>query len=600
MSAGLSPAMIEELAAVARAADAAEHGGKTAVYAAAAQRLGISVATLIKRLKAVAPGKPRKRRSDAGRHALSRDEALLIAATVIETRRQTDTGELALERAVDILRRNGTIQAGRVDETTGEFLPLSLSAIRRAMASYSCHPEQLAQPTAAVSIASAHPNHLWQIDASVSRQYYLADSGTEVMDASVYYRGKPANFIKINDRRLIRYTVVDHCSGHIRLFYVQGSESSLGVVSALIHAMTPCEGIAMHGVPAMVWMDKGSLSALVEAFLTALAVEYWAHAAGNPRAIGSGEQSHNLTESTFEAPLKLRKPVLSIEEMNRLATQWCRWYNATRVHSRTGMSRRDGWLRITPEQLRPAPPVKVLRELATSAPKACKVRDLQIKFRSAVWDVSQMPGVLNGATVQVSVNAYDPDSVRVQVTGEDGQPAHYLAPRVELNEWGFAKTAARAGEEFASKPETPADKVRREIERLAMQAETDDQAAANRKAKRVAFGGEVDPTLPWTTANIPPALPRAGTPLDVQAPTVIAPRPDVPSIQPHYEAPLLDHTEMAMALRRRVTARGGEWTAELYARMAERWPDGVTEDQLDECAVQLLRGGLRAVGGGAS
>ncbi|MFA5589822.1 MAG: hypothetical protein WDA70_03765 [Lysobacteraceae bacterium] len=599
MSAALSPAMYEELASVARAAQAAGHGGKTPIYREAAQRMGISVPTLLARLKHVRVGKPRKRRSDAGVSALMRDEALMIAAIIEETRRLTGTGELSIGDAVSILRANGKIQAGRVDETTGEFLPLSESAISRAMMTYGCHPSQLAAVTAAVSVASEHPNHFWQIDASISRQFYLADGGTEQMPRAMYYRGKPKNFEAIKDRRLIRYDIVDHCTGHLRVFYALRAESALNVISALIHAMTPTPGIAMHGVPRLLGMDKGTESQALLAFCVAMGIQTWAHAAGNPRAIGSGERGQGLIETHFEAPLKLRDPVVSLAEIQRLADEWCAHYNATRTHSRTGLTRRDGWLRISPEQLRLAPPVEVLRELATTQPVECTVRDLAIRFKGARWDVRGMPGVLNDSKVQVAINAFDTDTVRVLTTGEDGKPAHYLAPRLQLGAWNFPVDAARAGEEFKRMPDTPADEVRKEISRLAMQVQTDAEAVAARKAKRTPFGGEIDPTKAWRKTEVMEALPRAGTPSQVEAPAIVEPTATIPMIRPQYVPTPLSHAEMARALKRRVEERGGAWSADQYARMAALWPDGVPEEQLDDCAVALMRGGLRAVMGGA-
>jgi hypothetical protein len=593
-------ALTEQLIEIARAAEAAGHGAKTKVYAEAAKRLGMSVPTLLKHLKSVAPAKARKRRSDAGNHALSRDEALLIAATVEETRRLTGTGEIRLEDCIAVLRENHKIRAAHVDTVNGEEVPLSLSAIRRALQHYGLHPDQLAQPSASTRMQSEHPNHVWQLDASISRQYYLADSGTELMDASVYYRGKPDNFLRINDRRIVRYAITDHCSGHVLLFYVLRAESALNVVSALIYAMTARDGIAMHGIPRVLYVDKGTYSATLQAFCDALGIELIAHAAGNARATGQVECSHNLIETTFEAPLKLRRPVMSIDEINALVVAWCAHFNATRLHSRTRATRRDGWLRITREQLRIAPRVEVLRLLATTTPKTCTVRDLRIKFRGAVWDVSALPGVLNGAKLQVALNPFDDaGTVRILVTGEDGRAAHYLAPRIQLNEWGFEAHAPVIGKDFGAMPETPADAARKEIERLAMQAQTDAEAAANRKAKRLPFGGDIDPTKHWREVAITPHLPRAGTPSEITAPAVIAPRPDVPAERPVYEAPQLDHTAMAVALKRRVEQRGAEWTALLYQQMATRWPNGVTEEQLDDCAVQLLRGGLRIAGGAA-
>lgn len=596
MAAALAPAMFEALATVAQAAEAAGHGGRTAIYSAAAARMGMSVATLLARLKQVRATAPRKRRADAGGTSLTREEAVLIAATVEETRRLTSTGELALAEAVDELRSKGKIQAGRVDTTTGEFFPLSTSAIRRALRQYHCHPGQLAAPTASMSMRSEHPNHYWQIDASVSRQFYLAPSGTEVMSRAEYYRGKPANFERINDKRLIRYDIVDHTTGYIRLFYVLRAESALNSASALIYAMTPAEGIAMHGVPRMLGMDKGTLNATMQNLCDALGIEVYAHAKGNPRAIGSAEGGHNLIETTFEANLKLRAPVVSIEEINRLADEWCRAYNATRTHSRTGLSRRDAWLRITPAQLRLAPSPEVLRELVMANPKVCTVRDQRIKFGGQKWEVRDLPGVFELQKLRVAVNAFDSDSVRVLVTGEDGRPAHFLAPRVQLGEWGFGVNDACVGEGFRSMPDSPVDAVRKEISRVAMGARTDAEAAAARKAKRVAFGGDLAPEQRWRAANVPDALPRAGTPHDVQAPDRVEPQRPLPTIRPEYTPTPLSHLEMARGMKRLLEDRGGTWSTELYVRMTALWPDGLPEERLDESLPALLRGGLRVAG----
>lgn len=600
MSAALSPAMYEELASVARAAQAAGHGGKTPIYREAAQRMGISVPTLLARLKHVRVGKPRKRRSDAGACALTRDEALLIAATIEETRRLTGTGELPLEEAVTALRASGRILAGRVDAQTGEFTPLSMSAIRRALVQYQCHPGQLAAPTPASRLSSPSPNWCWQIDASVSRQYFLADDGAQVMDRRSYYRGKPGNFARINDRRLWRYVVTDHASGYIEVFYVQGAESSANLLATLIYVMTERAGSAMYGVPKYLMADPGSAvtAGTTRNFLDALDVELIVNEVGNARAKGQVENAQYIVETHFEAALKLQKPVSSLAEINTLAAQWCRAYNATAIHSRTGTTRQAAYLTLTDRQL--APPVDVLRTLATTAPVKRKVRDYRIKHDGALWDVSGLPGVLNDGSVEVMINALDPATLRVLVTGEDGRPAHYLAPRVEFGSYGFEAGAAVIGLEHKAQPDTPVDAARKEMERLAMEVQSDAEAAAARKAKRRAFGDSIDPVKPWREAKVPEALPRAAKPSQVRAPAIIGPTAAIASIRPQYIPAPLTHAEMARALKRRVEERGGTWGADQYARMAALWPDGAPEEQLDDCAVALMRGGLRAVGGGAA
>lgn len=92
--------------------------------------------------------------------------------------------------AVETLRSNGFITAGRTDEATGEFFPLSEDTISRALRNYGLHPEQLDAPAPSSEMASLHPNHVWEIDASLCTLYYLSNGhkGLQVMDSAKFYK----------------------------------------------------------------------------------------------------------------------------------------------------------------------------------------------------------------------------------------------------------------------------------------------------------------------------------------------------------------------------------------------------------------------------
>lgn len=584
----------------------AQHGSKQRIIAQLAEQMGCSVQTAYRRVsKVMSAMKPRKRRADAGSFALTRDEACSIAALVEETRRLTGTGALPIEDAVEILRANNRISAARIDEATGEWRKLSNSAICRAIRHYGFHREALAAPSPAARLSSPHPNHLWQIDASVSRQFYLADDGAQVMNKREFYRGKPENFQRISDRRLWRYVVTDHASGCLELFYVLGAESSANMLSALMHAMTQRPDGTMHGIPKMLMMDPGSAvtAATTRNFLASTGIDPIVNEVGNARAKGQVENAHYLVETHFEASLKLQAPVTSLEEINRLAQQWARSFNATRTHSRTGMTRRDGWLRIAPDQLIVAPPLDVLRQLAVTAPKSCAVRDGFVRFKGGLYDVRGVPGLINGQRVNVIANAMTgEDSVRVLMPGQaDNQVVHYLAGRVATNAWGFVETAAEVGAEFKSLPETPADAARKELDRVAMEVRTDAEAAAARKSKRLAFGGKVDPMKHLRDAPVAPALPRAGRASDVEAPVVAAQRIEPAPVRAELAA--LSHYDAATRLKPLVERAGGTWSADMYARTELRWPQGLPVDEVEAWAGELLaptRSGLRVVHGGAA
>ncbi|MGH8044103.1 MAG: hypothetical protein ACREOX_05810, partial [Stenotrophomonas sp.] len=404
---------------------------------------------------------------------------------------------------------------------------------------------------------------------------------------------------------LWRYAITDHASGTIEPFYVLGAESSANLLSSLIHAVTRRENGTMHGIPKMLMMDPGSAvtAATTRSFIAACGIELIINEVGNARAKGQVENANYLIETHFEAMLKLRAPVTSLEEINSLAQQWARAYNATRTHTRTGFTRRDGWLRISQDQLHLAPAVEVLRQLATSVPKACTVRDCMIRFKGNQYDVRGVPGLINGQRVDVVVNALEPDgSVRVLMPGEkDSLPVHYVAARIGRDDWGFLDSAAQVGTEYKSAPETPADAARKELDRLAMQVQTDAEAAVARKAKRVAFGGQVDPMKHIREAKIAPSLPRSGRIAEMDVPQVLAAQRIEP-VPVRAELPPLNHVEAAIRLKPMVEHAGLSWTAEMYARTAQQWPEGLPVDQVETWAAALAtpERGLRLVEGGAA
>src|SRR5690625_6836752 len=79
----------------------------------------------------------------------------------------------SIENALEVLRSNNMVRAERVDISTGEVLPLSVSAVSRGLTRHGLHPDQLNQPSPKVQMSSRHPNHVWQIDPSLCVLYYL-------------------------------------------------------------------------------------------------------------------------------------------------------------------------------------------------------------------------------------------------------------------------------------------------------------------------------------------------------------------------------------------------------------------------------------------
>ena len=193
----LNPVIVGRLAQVLQAAQAAPRGGKQAIYAAACAELGMSNATLHRHLGKITVKPERKKRSDAGDVSLTRDEAVAISAALMTSHRKTNKRLMSIGQAVEVMRANGEVRAERTDPATGELVPLSDSAIARALRHYNLHPDQLNRPTPAVELKSLHPNHVWQIDASLCVLYYLnarteSESGLQVMERDKFYKNNPA------------------------------------------------------------------------------------------------------------------------------------------------------------------------------------------------------------------------------------------------------------------------------------------------------------------------------------------------------------------------------------------------------------------------
>lgn len=578
----MSAVLTERIVAAAQAARNAGHGGKGAIYEAACRELGLSRATLLKKIKALTVTPQRKRRSDAGQSALSRDEAMTISALLMESTRKNGKRLYSVADAIDALRANGMIRAEFLDTSTGELRPLSESTISRALRGYGLHPDQLMAPAPVTELASLHPNHVWQIDASLCVLYYLKPSadvranGLRVMDHAEFYKNKPKNVARIAADRVWSYEITDHASDWIYAEYVMGAESGENLCSVLINAMQERGGAdLMHGVPRILMLDAGSANtaAMTKNLCRSLGIELLVHKVGNARATGQVENARNIIERKFEPGLKFQ-PVNSLEELNALAKKWRMHFNATAVHSRHGKTRSLAWMAILARQLIKAPSVEICRELAVAAPESRKVSPkLRVSFQGREYDVSTVPGVMVGEKLMVTRNPWRSDAAQVVLVGEDGHEVFHVVSEVEKNEFGFAETAATIGENYKRHADTPVQTALKDIEQLVTGADSQAAAEAARKAKDIPFGGRFDPYKHIDDTQLPTYLPRRGTEHELAAPRV--------------EFPPLSLIEAAKRLKPRVEAEGGEWSAERFQWLAQRFPAGVPEDQLDAIAAEL-------------
>ncbi len=579
MQSTLNGGLIEYLQSVVHAAEAAGHGGKTAVYQAAADKLGIGKATLYRKINEIVMPTQRKQRSDACATTLSLDDALQISTFLMESFRANAKQLSSLENAVEVLRVNGRITAGRVDKTTGEFIPLSTSAIRRGLETYGLLPAQLARPTAKVRLASAHPNHLWQIDPSLCVLYYLPrkqGAGLQVMDEKQFYKNKPANIRKIEKERVWRYVITDHASGWVFVHYVLGAESGKNLVDSFIEATQRRDNDPVHGVPLSVMVDPGSANtgAIFQNLCRALAIEVLVNRPGQPWAKGQVEQANNLVECDFEHRLRfLKQPPTSLDEINYYAGRWMCRFNLRNKHSRHGKSRFAMWQTILPDQLRVAPSAQVMRELATSRPENRLVSvHLTISFKGKTYSVADVTGVMVGEKLLITRDPWGgDDSARAVIYDDDGREIFVPLEAEEYDQFGFPTTAVMIGEGYRGIKDGQIDINRKAVERLAMGADTDEDAVKARKQQRVPFNGEIDPMLPITNTPLPDYLPRRGTAMDVASPMI-----EIKPLSP------------VAAAKRLTLMLGDKWQgAAHFSWLQGHFPEGVPEDELGAIANEL-------------
>lgn len=238
---------------------------------------------------------------------------------------------------------------------------------------------------------------------------------------------------------------------------------------------------------------------------------------------------------------------------------------------------------ITPEQLRTVD-AELARELLTHAPESRKVSGtLTVSFKGAEYDVRELPGVMVGEKLEVTYNPYRPGTAVIVDRAEDGSELLHTVPMVERDEVGFRADAPVIGEDYAAQADTAADTHRKLVERVATGADTDAEAAAVRKTRAASFGGRIDPAKVIEQTQVPTYLPRRGTELDTK----------VVSID-RSPVVLLTHFQAAQALLR----AGLALTADTHARIAEWYPDGVPETDIEQLKHRLtVRSGLRVVGG---
>jgi hypothetical protein len=580
---------LELVQAVQRELQSAGHGRKAVVMERHAALAGVSPATLYQWLKEAGHETGRKRRTDAGVTSMSDEDLKMVSAALLETYRKSGQRIISIEGALELLASNGRLST-----------QLSASRVSTLLRDRGLHPDQLTRPEPSIEQRSLHPNHVWQVDASVCVAYYLSNAqGLCVMDEKRFYKNKPGNLTRVQEERLIRYAVADHFSHEVLVRYFLGSECAAHLTDFLIWAFAPKPDHVVHGVPMIVQMDMGSAntSAMTLNLLKRMHVKVIVHERHNSRANGAVEKAHHIVETNFESGLRF-KHIADLADLNQKALVWSNNFGATRTHTRLKTPRHDAWLRITAEQLRIAPALDVMKGLVTSRPEARRVsNDLELSFKvpghgQRYFDVRTVPGVMAGAKLMVAVSPYRMPAIDIEhVDQETGETAWVTVEPLEYGADGRRADAQVIGEQMRAAHRGRLDDNRDAVLQAAYGGTADEARAAKEKGALV-FGGEVDPFKRAAEAALPAYLPKRGTPMEVGRRTLVA--------------ATLNHVEAAKRLK---AVLADHYSPQVYAWLATKFPEGVPEDQLDGIAAQFKPAepntdhathptGLRVVAGG--
>lgn len=577
----------EQLRLISDAARALEkadpcNGDRGRIVARLAETLNRSLNTTYQYLKKYGAWesgkKPRK-----GKGETCVPEALCrkIAGLVICGDRANGKRPMCIKDAVKRWEANGE---GIADPETGEVTMPSVETISRAMRRYGCHPNQLRVASPSVRMRTEYPNRIWQADASVCVLYRIRGTGNiGLMKEESYNEKKPENLIKIRNTRIVRYIVVDHCSGNFYLRYEQAAgEDAKGFLDTLIDAITdrgPQD--VMHGVPEILYTDPGPgpASSLVTGFCGQMGITPAQHVPGRARATGSVEKCQDIVECKFESRLRFLE-VPDVAQLQALADRWRRYFCATAIHTRTKKTRNDVWLSIPAEKLRTAE-ADVMHSIAAWGEVRCQVKDdftisadTRTHYGVRRYDLRELGyhGLQVRDSVSVRLNPYKAPSIIAVIEKPDGERVSFEVPPMQFDGAGFDLGAPAFGEGFKAMPKTRAEKNLEAIKKEAYGVQSVEEADKMRRAGKPAYAG-ID--IMADVKEAPVYLKKAGTPLPLEEK-----KADVPPMK-RLSFALMMRREHPDVWRDDNTDECAEW-------LRTRYPDTVPGNEI-EAVIERMR-----------
>lgn len=571
----VAPDIREYLADVARRIDAAARGETDSIVQEVTQFLGWSRAKLYSRLKRdVGWSSGRKTRADKGSTCVPVDKLEMLAAMKREAVRANGKRILSTGVGASIMVNNGL------------DLPASNGHLNRLMRDRKLDLDSQEQADAPGRLRSLHPNHVHQADPSLCVLYYLRGR-QHMMEADAFYKNKLDNYAKVT-LKVWRYVLYDHASATLAVrYYEAAGENPTILFDFLMWAWGKQPGREFHGVPKILVWDKGSANtaAAIKNLLASLEVTPIEHAAGKARVKGGVENGNNLVETKFESRLKF-EPVHTCEALNAAALAWQNAFNADLIEREDSRLRRRGmepiaryhlWRRITTEQLRVLPDIEVCRALLAGNEVERPVRrDLSLSFkhpgapRTRHYKLDGLDGLNAGDKVRVRPLLIGGDCpIQVSVMRYDGADMHYRIEAMPTpDSYGFPVDAPVWNEGYKATRDTQADQAGKRLDQLAY---PDQDARKARQKQAVPFGGTLDAHSHLANIDLPAALPRRGSEINL---------PD----RVHVELKPLSDAQLRLQLRQRLSRAA---TPEEVARIKAWHPAGVMEEDMEAVITRL-------------
>jgi len=566
-------AVQDDLRSLALQLDNASHKNRGVLIRTFAELHDWSNAKVYRMLKNVGWSSGRKTRADKGTTSQCMETLKDVTATLRLGVRKNGKVTMQVPNAVSLLQSNGrkfNVTHGRV------------SALLKAR---QMDIQSQKKDRAHQRMRSLHPNHVHMVDPSLCLIYYLKDGSQHIMRDDQFYKNKPENIAKVKNLKVWRYVLVDHYSHTIVVRYYQSKgETQANLYDFLLYAWKQLDGRAFHGVPKVLYWDKGSANTAkaIAVALKALGVEALTHQAGNPRAKGSVEVGNDMTEKLFESRLRY-EPVNNVDELNTAVEGWYNAYNSNTVphyDSRlnrkfmdTPMARYAIWQIIREEQLTILPDESVCRYLLSAEPIGRKVNaDLTISFKHPntkqreFYDVSHLPGVYPNAIIQTSPLIYGNRQVLLTFEDYKGEEFTFVVEPLEVDRFGgFSTDAAVIGLEYKQQPDTVVEKAGKEADKKAFPDMDEEEIKKAKNKNATPFNGELDAHSHLQNVDMPSYIKRPGSELSV---------PD----RFNVESKPLSKIEVSKLLVRELNR---PLKPEEQANIKNWYPDGVPEDQFD-------------------